>query len=134
MFVNGGIGSLDVLTASRHLTLWGQPPRLPALSGVKGSIERSSTSPPNISDVLHASFDPGNALVIECAPFPAIRDRIRIRADFIGPEPLQMPALPIKHTHVRAKKLICGAGKEVATERRDIDESMGRIVDRVDVG
>src|SRR5262249_1477581 len=107
-----------------HRSLWGQPPRLP--------VERSS--PPKAGDVLDASFDSGNALVIKCPPLPAVRNRIRIRPNFIRAKALQMLALAIEHTHMRAKEFVRRADKKIAIERGDIDESMRGVVDGIDIG
>ena len=102
------------------------------LSGL--SVERRSIPPADVGDVLHALRDPCNAFMVQRAPFPAIRNRVRIGTHLVGPKALQMLALSEQHSHVRTKELVSRARQEIAVQRRYVDQSVRSIVDSIDVG
>jgi hypothetical protein len=87
----------------------------------------------DIGDVSDTSFDPGDALMIERSPFPAIGNRVRIGSNLRRTKSAEMLTLSVEHSHVRAEKLVCGTGEEVAVDGSDIDEPVRAIVDSVDV-
>src|SRR5262249_11956240 len=53
--------------------------------------------------------------------------------NFVGTEPAEMLALSVEHFYVRAEKLVCGTGEEVAVDGGDIDGFVRAIVDGVDI-
>ena len=100
--------------------------------GTSGSDLRTCVAA-EIRYVFHAGFDAGDALVIQCAPFPAVRNCIGVGPHLVRPKVLEVLALAVEHAHVRSEEFVCRAGQEVAVERRDVDEPVRSVVDGIDV-
>ena len=87
-----------------------------------------------ISEILHAGGDAGDAFVVERAPLPAIRNRVCVRTNLVRTQALEVLALAEEHAHVRAKEFVGRARQEIAIERGDVDQAVRAVVDGVDVG
>src|SRR6266498_188726 len=86
-----------------------------------------------VSEVLHACCDSGNAFVIQRAPLPTVWNRVRIGPDLVGAQALQVLTLAVEHSHVWTEEFVSGAGQKVAVERGDIDQAMRAVVNGIDV-
>src|SRR6478672_519948 len=72
--------------------------------------------------------------MIQRTPLPAAGNGIGVGADFVWAQALQVFAFAIENTHVRSKKLVGGAGQEIAIQSTDVNGPVRCVVDRVDVG
>ena len=77
---------------------------------------------------------PGDALVVERAPLPAVGHGVGERTHFVRTQPRQMIALAEENAHMRSEEFVGGADEEVAIERGHVDEAVRAIVHGVDVG
>ena len=71
--------------------------------------------------------------MIQRAPLPALRNRIRIGAKLVRLEACQMVALSIKHTHMRTEKFVSGAGQKIAIQLSNVNRPMRRVMDCIDI-
>ncbi len=88
---------------------------------------------PEVSEIVHAGSDAGDAFMIQRAPLPAIGHGVGVGAHLVGLQALQVLALTVENAHVRSEKLVARAHQKIAIQSANINRTVGRIVDRVDV-
>ncbi len=98
-------------------------------SGCGGGIGTAA----QVFPVINGGFDSCDAFVVQSAPLPTIWNFVSIGADFVGAKVLQMFPLSIENAHVRTEEFVSRANEEIAVDGADVDCSMGRIVNGVDV-
>ena len=71
--------------------------------------------------------------MIQRAPLPALRNRIRIGAQLVRLKARQVFALSIKHTHMRTEKFVSGAGQKIAIQLSNVNRPVWRVMDCIDI-
>ena len=83
--------------------------------------------------VIYAGFDSCDAFVVQRSRFPAAGTIVGTGADFVGAQTLQVVALAVENSHVRAEKFVSRAGQKIAVEGAHVNRSMGSVVDGIDI-
>src|ERR1700677_2724329 len=86
-----------------------------------------------IGDVINACGNACDALVIQRTPLPAVRNSVSKGANLVGTQALQMLTLAEENTHMRPEEFVSGTDEEIAIEVGDVNETVGAIVNGVDV-
>src|ERR1035438_6068371 len=86
----------------------------------------------NLGDIVDGSSHSGHTFVVLRTGLPAIRQLLAAHAQFVGAQALQLFALAIQDALVGPEKLVAGAGQEVGVDGLYVDETVRRVVHRID--
>src|SRR5580658_1392106 len=111
VLVDGCVGGLDGGAAARGRR-WssfarrtGESP-VPTCSVFTSVCTCSHDVATQVGYVVHAGGDTGDAFVVERAPLPAIWNRVRVGANFVRAQALEVLALAEEHAHVWAEEFV----------------------------
>ena len=86
----------------------------------------------DISDIVNGGDQAGEAFMVLRAGLPAVGQLLGTSAQLVRTQPLQLLALAVENTEVRAEELVAGACQEVAIEGAHINRPVRRVMHRVD--
>src|SRR5262245_3203319 len=95
-----------------------------------GRMIRAATE---VSEVFNNGINSGDEFLHLRAGFPAFRNGVGCRADFVRLEFFEQVLFAVERAHVRAEKLVRRTDKEVAIKHFDINWPVRRVMNRVNV-